>query len=128
MNNTSRAKYSIHFNLFCAGLDLSITHNIDPREFVEIFVAFSVNHLNGAEPTLSSLDDFERKELANYKNKPNETSKLQNFNDFDEIGDDDDDTDDVMEAYICTTPNVRIFSFFFFCENYSNLGDQNHVI
>lgn len=68
-------------------------------------MAFSINHLNGADPTDSTLDDFERKELANYKktNKPNTSVRLQQ--NIDDIGSDEDD--DVMGAYICTTPKVK---------------------
>lgn len=89
------------------GFDLCISYSIDPREFVEIFMAFSINHLNGAEPTESTLDDFERKELANYKVKKSNTNvKLQqSFNECDEIGSDEEDND-VLGAYICTTPKV----------------------
>lgn len=47
------------------GLDLCTTHNItDPCEFVEQWLAFSVSHLGGAEPTLDNLAELERKELA----------------------------------------------------------------
>lgn len=48
-----------------AGLDLCTTYRIDdPVEFVEQWMAFSVSHLGGAEPTLDNLSDLERKELA----------------------------------------------------------------
>lgn len=91
-------------------MDLCISYNItDPREFVEVYVAFTINHLNGAEPTLSALDDFERKELVNYKKKSAELAKSantqRNLNDFEDFDDDGID-DDVMGAYICTTPKV----------------------
>lgn len=86
---------------------MCITYSIDPREFVEIFVAFSINHLNGAEATDSTLDDFERKELANQKAKTNTNVRTQHKTmEFDEIDSDEED-DDVMGAYICTTPKVR---------------------
>lgn len=93
------------------GVNLCATYAVDPREFVEIFVAFSINNLNGTDPTESTLDDFERKELTNYKSsgygKDNAASPMQsNVTAFyDEIGSGG-ENDDVMDAYICTTPKV----------------------
>lgn len=79
---------------------------------MEIFVAFSINHLNGAEATDSTLDDFERKELANYKAKTNVRTQKKSM-EFDGIGSDEED-DDVMGNYICTTPKVRQDFYRFF--------------
>lgn len=90
-------------------MDLCISYNVSSaREFVEIYVAFSINHLDGAEPTLSALDDLERKELANYKKKAHEAKSINTHQNLDGFGDYDDDGDDdeVMGAYICTTPKV----------------------
>lgn len=74
-----------------------------------MYMAFVLNHLNGAEATESTLDDFERKELASNKLKAaSNVSKAQiSINNYDEIGSDEDDN--VMDAYIpnCTTPKVR---------------------
>lgn len=84
-------------------------------------MAFSATHMNGAEPTDSTLDDFERKDLASYKSKANanSTARLQrSINEFNEIGSDEEDND-VMGAYICTTPKVRqTNSNGFLCEYY----------
>lgn len=92
----------------CIGVDLCIDYRIDPREFVEIYMAYVLNNLNGAEPTDSTLDEFERKELASYKSKA--TSNVNTFhksiNEYDDNVSDDDDND-VMGAYICTTPKVN---------------------
>lgn len=77
---------------------------MEPQELAELYVAYSATYCDGAEPTISSLEDFERKELANYKNKANESinTKTQ-LNDYE-----DDDDDDLMEAYGCNTPTVSI--------------------
>lgn len=87
---------------------MCISYGIDPREFVEIYVAYILNHMNGAEPTESIMDEFERKELANHKKASRNISKLQrSINEYDDNVSDDDDND-VMGAYIgCTTPKVR---------------------
>lgn len=83
---------------------------MDPREFVELYVAYSATYCDGAEPTISSLEDFERKELANYKKKAFESTNSENHRDYDDYNDiaADDDDDDLMEAYVCNTPTVRI--------------------
>lgn len=76
-----------------------------PQEFAELYVAYSATYCDGAEPTISSLEDFERKELANYQNKAVE-SKIDDYHDI--ADDDDDDDDDMMVAYGCNTPTVSI--------------------
>lgn len=73
-----------------------------------------MNHLNGAEPTLDTLNEFERKELHNCKNKGKDVSRTnitqhRNLNDFEQFDCDDiddADADDLMDAYICNTPKV----------------------
>lgn len=102
---------------------MCITYSVDPNEFAELFMAFSATHMNGAEPTDSTLDDFERKDLASYKSKANSSARLQrSINEFNEIGSDEEDND-VMGAYICTTPKVRQTNFNgFLCDNYCFLG------
>ncbi|XP_053945292.1 DNA polymerase alpha subunit B-like [Anastrepha ludens] len=43
-------------------LELCISYHIDDAaEFVEQWLAFSISNLNGAEPTVASLSEFERK-------------------------------------------------------------------
>lgn len=91
---------------------MCISYGIDQSEFGENFFAYCANNLNGADPTESTIDDFERKELLNYKSKAktNASGKAQqNINGFnyDEIGSDGEDND-LMGAYICTTPKVVI--------------------
>lgn len=91
----------------CLGFDLSVSYNVEPQAFAELYVAYSATYCDGAEPTISSLEDFERKELANYKNKVFESTNTQReYDDYNEIADDDDD--DLMEAYVCNTPTVSI--------------------
>ncbi|XP_055386101.1 DNA polymerase alpha subunit B [Condylostylus longicornis] len=49
-------------------VEICLTHGLsDPVEFVEQWVAYSISNLNGAEPTIPFLIEFERKELANIK-------------------------------------------------------------
>lgn len=102
-----------------SGLEFSITYDIEPRELVEIFIAYCANHINNGEPTLSTLDDFERKELQKRTNSSKSTAFQPQRNpiDIDEYGGDSDgeDDNDVMSAYIDTTPKVFIviaYSFF----------------
>ncbi|XP_031640662.1 DNA polymerase alpha subunit B [Contarinia nasturtii] len=88
-------------------VELCISYSIVPNDFVETYVTFSVNTEAGTEVTESLLDDFERKELTNYKSKSNAKTQ-QNINTFeyDEIGSDGDDND-VMGSYVCTTPKAN---------------------
>lgn len=90
------------------GVDLCITYSIEPQEFVEELFAFTVNTSTGMECTESALDDFERKELMNYKsgrkNIASKTHQNVNFH-YDNI-ESDGENDEVMDAYICTTPKV----------------------
>lgn len=76
-------------------------------------MAYCANNLNRADSTLSTLDDFERKELTSYKKKTKDTTKINNlsrnmdeFEDYNSSDNDDDHDDDVLSAYICTTPKV----------------------
>lgn len=116
----------ILLSLFGIGVHLCISYGIDQREFGENFFAYCANNLNGAEPTESTIDDFERKELINNKakSKSNAGAKVQrSINDFeyDEIGSDGEDND-VMGAYICTTPKVNEhiqICLWFFCVNFN---------
>lgn len=90
---------------------------MEPREFVELYVAYSATYCDGAEPAISSLEDFERKELANYKNTGLESTNTKSQRDYDDYNDiADDDDEDLMEAYVCNTPTVSIkcsLSYFF---------------
>lgn len=100
---------------FSIGADLCTVYGIsDAKDFVESYVAFSVNHLNGIEPSLDTLAEFEAKELTNYKKKSYEESRKRSlytrpeFEAFD--GDNFDDGDDVMDEYIGNTPKVSFKS------------------
>lgn len=114
-------RIQLGFFLF-VGLELCIDYDVsDPKEFVENYVAFSVNHLNGAEPTNDSLADFERKELANHKskakvpsnrNQPQHRNQINDCEQYDDVGMDD-EGDDLMDAYICNTPKVRGYYYYY---------------
>lgn len=103
-------------NIQLAGLEFTVAYDIEPHELVEIFVAYCVSHLNGAEPTLPILDEFERKELQKLsktaRKTPAPNRPQRAHNDIDDLlpGDSDDDADDdVMSAYgICKTPKVSV--------------------
>lgn len=92
------------------GLEFSVTYDIESRELVEIFVAYCVNNIKFGEPTLSTLDDFERKELQKRTNSSKSTAFRPQRNPIDiaEYGGDSDgdDDNDVMSSYIDTTPKV----------------------
>lgn len=90
------------------GVELCNEYNItDPAEFVERWVAFSLSHLNGADPTLDLLNEMERKEFANRKhindskNKPTPNKQQSNSSNYDNFPD-----DDIMDSYGFTTPKV----------------------
>lgn len=103
------------------GLDLCTTYNVDPVEFVEQWMAFSLSHLNGAEPTLDYLNDLERKELANkkaLKSAKNDRFNVQRDADIKQLriyGSDMDrieNVGDVMDSYLCNTPKVSANIFY----------------
>lgn len=104
------------------GLELCIDYDVsDPKDFVENYVAFSVNHLNGAEPTNDSLADFERKELkqskakvASNRNQPKHRNQINDYEQYEDVGMDD-EGDDLMDAYICNTPKV---SYYYYSRNF----------
>lgn len=60
--------------LLFKGVSLCDEYSIDAESLTEQWMAFSLNHLNGAAPTLENLDVFARKEFskrpANYLNAP----------------------------------------------------------
>lgn len=78
----------------------------DAREFVETYVAFSVSHLNGADPDLQTLSDFERKELIPTKTKGKEHTAKTRASNYLPDPDAELDEDDVMDSYISRTPKV----------------------
>lgn len=96
-------------------------YNIDdPEQFVDKWMAFSINKFAGAEPTIQYLTDFENNEL---KNKiPATKSKRSGLPERSQIKvyhqDSDDEENDLLGNYVCITPKVsevmkleRIFSF-----------------
>lgn len=63
------------FNLLLfEGVSLCVEYAVDAESLTEQWMAFSLNHLNGAAPTMENLDMFARKEFskraANYLNTP----------------------------------------------------------
>lgn len=100
-------KYLLFIICLDIGVDLTSSYDIDDaREFVETYVAFSVSHMNGAEPTLQTLADFERRELNSIKSKPKETATRKHTNVAEQDAEMEDD--DIMDSYICRTPKVCI--------------------
>lgn len=58
------------------GVSLCEEYNIDAESFVEQWMAFSLNHLNGASPDLENLDVFARREFSKRApNRPNAAAK-----------------------------------------------------
>ncbi|XP_022207342.1 DNA polymerase alpha subunit B [Nilaparvata lugens] len=49
--------------------EICILNNVDPEEFVETWMAYSLTHLNGAEPTLDAIQKMHKKEFAERKVK-----------------------------------------------------------
>lgn len=57
-------------NVYFTAVELCITYRIDDAaEFVEQWMAFSISHLNGAEPSIEHLNEFERKVLQAKREK-----------------------------------------------------------
>lgn len=84
-----------------SGLDLCTTHNItDPCEFIEQWMAFSVSHLGGAEPTLENLAELERKELTKETRTNATTSHHQQHPTV---------AAKVLSYESATTPNRKVF-------------------
>lgn len=92
------------------GIEICINYNIeDASEFVEQWIAYSVSHFNGGEPTIEYLNEFERKDLAGKRDKQLHSSKKQlNATSVSVAASSfqDDDDDDMLGAYICNTPKV----------------------
>ncbi|XP_037026973.1 DNA polymerase alpha subunit B [Bradysia coprophila] len=82
-------------------------YNITAADFNSIWVAFSLTHLNGADPTLDNLNELERKEFANAKNVNNSKNKTtsqqpdNNSSCYDDLPD-----DDIMDSYGFHTPKA----------------------
>ncbi|RZF43108.1 hypothetical protein LSTR_LSTR001286 [Laodelphax striatellus] len=49
--------------------EICILNNVDPEEFVETWMAYSLTHLNGAEPTVEAIMKMEKKEFSERKVK-----------------------------------------------------------
>lgn len=96
------------------GLEICISYNIeDASEFVEQWIAYSVSHFHGGEPTIEYLTEFERKDLAGKRDKQlfvkkqsNATSALSISTTAVASSSFQDDDDDMLGAYICNTPKV----------------------
>lgn len=58
------------FIFFYIAVELCVIYNVDDAsEFVEQWLAFSVSNLNGDEPTIENLHDFERRVLKTKRDK-----------------------------------------------------------
>uniref|UniRef100_A0A2A4ITH2 DNA polymerase alpha subunit B N-terminal domain-containing protein n=1 Tax=Heliothis virescens TaxID=7102 RepID=A0A2A4ITH2_HELVI len=91
--------------------------NIDAESFIEQWMAFSLNHLNGAAPNLDNLDIFVRKEFSKRSaNRFNATAKENG-----QVGTGTSLTvygapasvqsdNEVLSNYMATTPKVIIMS------------------
>lgn len=114
-------------------MDLCTTYHItDPEDFVEQWMAFSASHLNSEEPTLTNLNDLERKELAAKLKRDSKQSAGMGIHKAPPIGGHsfvnvgspsakifghtasfgfaaNDAIDDVMDSYISRTPKVSFF-------------------
>lgn len=96
------------------GLDICVSYNIeDASEFVEQWIAYSVSHFNGGEPTLEYLNEFERKDLAGKRekqlnSKPNKSMHSTTLSASAVSGSSfqNDCDDEMLGAYICNTPKV----------------------
>lgn len=70
-------------------------------------MAFSISHLDGAEPTLEHMIDFENKEFKNQNHatkklkRPAERPQLKVYNQ-----ESDEEDNDMLGAYVCITPKV----------------------
>lgn len=105
-------KSEIELNcLRSTGIEICGLYSLDdPVEFVEKFMAFSISKLDGAEPTVSNLNDFEIKE---FKNQNRATAKVQpagssvrsQLTVYNQDSDDDEEND-ILGAYVCITPKV----------------------
>ncbi|CAB0014018.1 unnamed protein product [Nesidiocoris tenuis] len=64
-----------------ACLDICCRYSVDEEAFVNAWIAYSVSNLNGANPTVENLADFERKEFAAVKTPKRSTvsSNVQVF-------------------------------------------------
>ncbi|XP_017091944.2 DNA polymerase alpha subunit B [Drosophila bipectinata] len=64
-------------------VDLAITYNVtDATEFVEQWMAFSLSHLHGEDPTTDNLGEFERKVLQLRKDKIASKASAQKVNSY----------------------------------------------
>ncbi|KAJ9599819.1 hypothetical protein L9F63_009859, partial [Diploptera punctata] len=93
-------------------VEICISNNIDEEELVEVWMAFSVSHLGGANPTLDTLGQMERKEFGKkqepqtvQKSRPQE-STLIIYNGKESSSMESDFADDILNAYN-TTPKAK---------------------
>lgn len=81
----------------------------DPVEFVEQWMAFSISHLSGAEPTVQYLIEMENKVVvklpkSGFTTKAISSAPSTNLKVYNE--DSDDEQNDLLGAYVCITPKV----------------------
>ncbi|CAO1425697.1 unnamed protein product [Diamesa tonsa] len=81
----------------------------DPVEFVEQWMAYSISHLGGAEPTVQYLIEMENKEFiklpkSGFTTKATSNAPSANLRVYNE--DSDDEQNDLLGAYVCITPKA----------------------
>lgn len=94
--------------------------NISPEEFVETWMAYALSYLDGADPTVEYINQFERKELKSHssQNKSNKslpktetTPVIYNRADGNLSLKVESNAMDVLDVY-ATTPKVRFICIF----------------
>lgn len=115
-------QYGVTFNdaILEKCVELCLEYNVqDAGEFVENWMAYTINKLNGADPTTITLADMARQEYdkakENKRTNARQSNKMETDNGDDmlkvyriEGGDDDDDVDDgIMDAYFEPTSPKR---------------------
>ncbi|KAJ4447947.1 hypothetical protein ANN_09957 [Periplaneta americana] len=128
---------------FIPGVEICISNSIDEEELVEIWMAFSVSHLRGADPTLDTLVQMERKEFGKKQEQQSQPqqqpSRSQENTLVIYLGKDSatsaypfcpDLGDDILEAYN-STPKAKvvwvIVALFHYLDILSKLGKKGEA-
>ncbi|XP_059610285.1 DNA polymerase alpha subunit B isoform X2 [Phlebotomus argentipes] len=97
-------------------IEIAGEHNLqDAVEFVEMWMAFSISCLGGAEPTVATLMEFERKEIVSKKVLQKGSSRNQSDSTTRPGGDllkiysgsTEKPTEKILDAYSCYSPQVE---------------------
>ncbi|PNF26857.1 hypothetical protein B7P43_G16276 [Cryptotermes secundus] len=93
--------------------EICISNGIDEEELVEVWMAFSVSHLRGADPTLDTLVQMERREFSKKQElqpQPQKQSTRSQENSLviylGKESTEPDDGDDILDAY-SSTPKAK---------------------